>query len=337
MSDIQQDYFPAAVGVAAVPQLVEPAPVFVVGMNGSGTTMLLDCLDSHPNLFGFKRETRLLPYLIASLPKYGDLRRDDNFRRFWQAVVNIPAIRLVNGGHAPELPPDWRERERSAAGVIDGVFSDFARRAGKRRWCEKTPMHALHIRRFAELFPQARFIHIVRDGRACAHSFQRRWGYTPERTMYRWKKVVQEARAQGREIGDRYLEVRFEDMTADPRRWMHAVCAFLSEPFVEEVLAPSRQRGSTGSTDTRIVPRSPAWKEEFHAARLRRLERIGGRTLELLQYPTECPDGDHDPMWLLRKFWLYQDYVREGVRTASRRDWASRMVSAIKQRLTTRY
>jgi hypothetical protein len=337
MNTIQQDDSPAAVDFAGASQRPGPAPVFIVGMNGSGTTMLLDCLDSHPNLFGFNRETRLLPYLITSLPKYGDLRRDDNFRRFWQAVANIPTIRLANNGVAPELPPDWRERERSAAGAIDGVFSGFALQAGKRRWCEKTPMHALHIRRFAELFPQARFVHIVRDGRACAHSFHRRWHYTPERTMYRWKKVVEEARAQGREIADRYLEVRFEDLTADPRRWMSTVCAFLGEPFVEEVLAPSRLRWSTGSTDTQIVPRSPAWKEHFDAARQRRLEHIGGRMLALLDYPTDCPEGDHDPAWLLRKFWLYRDYVREGIRKANRRNQASRVVAAIKQRLTTRY
>jgi hypothetical protein len=336
MNTIQEDHNPATVH-AAVPQPVVLGPVFIVGMNGSGTTMLLDCLDSHPNLFGFQRETRLLPYLIASLPRYGDLRRDDNFRRFWQAVADLPAIRMVNGGQSPQLPADWRERERSAAGAIDGVFSGFARQAGKRRWCEKTPMHALHIRRFAELFPQARFVHIVRDGRACAYSFHRRWGYAPERTMYRWKKVVQEARAQGQEIADRYLEVRFEDLTADPRRWMSTVCSFLGEPFVEEVLAPSRLRWSTGSTDTRIVPRSPAWKEQFDAASVRRLERIGGRTLALLDYPTDCPDGDHDPAWLLRKFWLYRDYVREGIRTANRRNKASRVANAIKQRLTTRY
>lgn len=313
------------------------APVFVVGMNGSGTTMLLDCLDSHPNLYGFKRETRLLPYLIASLPKFGDLRDDGNFRRYWQAVAEIPAIRFVNGGQPPDLPSNWQQLERSAAGVIDGVFSGFARQAGKRRWCEKTPMHALHIRRFAELFPHARFVHIVRDGRACAHSFHRRWEYTPELTMYRWKKVVQEAQAQGREIADRYLEVRYEDLTADPRRWMSIVCAFLGEPFVEEVLAPSRLRCFTGSTDTRIVTRSPAWQEQFDAARLRRLDRIGGRTLALLGYPTEHPQDDHDPAWPLRKFWLYRDYLREGLKTLNRRNQGSRVVTAIKQRLTTRY
>lgn len=313
------------------------APVFVVGMNGSGTTMLLDCLDNHPNLYGFRRETRLLPYVLATLPKYGDLQVDDNFRRFWDAVRSIPAFRYVNGGEPPAIPDDWREVERSAAAVIDRVFMDFARKAGKQRWCEKTPMHALHIRRFAELFPRARFVHIVRDGRSCAASFQRRWRYTPEFTMYRWKEVVREASRQGAEIPERYLQVRYEDLTADPRQWMTEVCRFIDEPFAEDVLAPSRLRSFTGSRDTSIVARKASWQRQFDPAQQRRLELIGGRWLSALGYETQFADSDHDPAWPLRKYWLYRDYLRLGFRSLRRRDPGTRIVMAVKQRLTTRY
>ncbi|MGH8607377.1 MAG: sulfotransferase, partial [Gammaproteobacteria bacterium] len=56
-------------------------PVFLVGMNGSGTTMLLHSLGNHPDLYGCKRETRVLPHFIAHLHRYGTLGDDDNFLR----------------------------------------------------------------------------------------------------------------------------------------------------------------------------------------------------------------------------------------------------------------
>jgi hypothetical protein len=54
-------------------------PVFIVGMNGSGTTMMLDHLGRHPELFGFKTETYILPHYLLVEAKYGDLKVDGNF------------------------------------------------------------------------------------------------------------------------------------------------------------------------------------------------------------------------------------------------------------------
>ena len=56
----------------------EMRPVFVVGMNGSGTTLLLDCLNHHPRLYGFRKESRVIPYYIASVEKYKDLNNDNS-------------------------------------------------------------------------------------------------------------------------------------------------------------------------------------------------------------------------------------------------------------------
>ena len=58
-------------------------PIFVVGMNGSGTTMLLNHLDSHSTIYGFPQETRLLPQMLAAglsnitteSPGWGEIRK----------------------------------------------------------------------------------------------------------------------------------------------------------------------------------------------------------------------------------------------------------------------
>src|SRR3546814_13156739 len=90
----------------------ECEPVFIVGMNGSGTTMLHDCLNNHPAFYGFPIETKILPVYLERRAKYGDLAIDANFLRLWNDLRNIVYFRIMNGREAPPLPKDWAERER---------------------------------------------------------------------------------------------------------------------------------------------------------------------------------------------------------------------------------
>lgn len=323
------------------------SPVFVVGMNGSGTTMLLDCLDNHSMLYGFKRETRVLPYFMSSLAKYGDLSQDNNFLRLWNDIRNIPDFKDVNNGVSPPLPEDWQSFSRDLAFVIDYNFHYFAEKEGKSRWCEKTPMHALHIVSLAELFPGAKFIHIIRDGRACAASFHRRWGHTPELTIYRWKNVVHEARRQGAIIKARYFEIYYEDLVRDPETWMRKVCDFLDIPYDRNVLSLSRSRTITGSTDKSIVEKEDKWRTHFNEQEITRLENIAGKTLSELGYIINSTASDKDPSLIHRKLWLFRDYIRLGLMFAykdltgnNRGKWKKlfwRITRAVKQRITTKY
>jgi hypothetical protein len=323
-------------------------PVFIVGMNGSGTTMLLDCLDSHPLLYGFRRETKVIPYFVETLQDYGDLDDDGNFCRLWEDVRNIPDFHHVNQGLAPPLPEDWRDYPRDLAAVLDGIFLYFAGREGKSRWCEKTPMHALHIALLGEIFPSAKFIHIIRDGRACAASFHRRWGRSPELTIYRWKHVVSEAQKQARDVPGRYLDLTYEDMTREPEPWMRKVCSFLDVPFDERVLTTSRERPVTiGAQNKNIVVVEDRWRSHFSSQQIESLEKIAGSTLDRLGYQTTNPDGDKDPNMLLRRCWLYSDFVKLGLsdlrQAVSKRDGSAlrllkeKIGRSIKQRTTTKY
>lgn len=296
------------------PQYGDCEPVFLVGMNGSGTTMLLDSLGRHSQLYAFPRETRVLPHLIASLDRFGDLSDDDVFLRLWEEVRSIGVLRYVNGGQPVPLPDDWASTPRNVAAVLDRVFRYFAHSQGKVRWCEKTPQHAQHLLSLAAVFPKAKFIHMIRDGRDSAASFKRRWYRTPELTIFRWKKVVQEGRRQGAGLGPtRYLEVKYEDLTADPERWIRQVSDFLAVPFESSTLESSepylkkKQDGEPG----RIRSNSGRWREAFDAREIEKLETIAGRVLNETGYSPGNPTGDHDPPRLLRDWWLTRDYVRQ--------------------------
>jgi hypothetical protein len=103
-----------------------PEPVFVVGMNGSGTSMLADSLGRHPELYMTRRETRILPYLVGKLEKFGDLHVDANFLALWNAVLGIRMFSRLNQGEAPPLPANWLQFPRNLEAVLDAVFRHFA-------------------------------------------------------------------------------------------------------------------------------------------------------------------------------------------------------------------
>jgi hypothetical protein len=126
--------------------------------------------------------------------------------------------------------------------VADGLRAFYRRYAaarGKERWGDKSPLHALHLPVIAAAFPEARFVHLIRDGRDVAVSLRPLW-FAPGQDMTslanEWARSVLAARAAGAELGPRYLEVRYEDLVRDPRGELSRVTDLLELPFAPEML-----------------------------------------------------------------------------------------------------
>ncbi|MGH8494923.1 MAG: sulfotransferase [Gammaproteobacteria bacterium] len=305
-------------------------PVFVVGMNGSGTSMMLDSLGRHPELYALPDETHMMPYIISQAHRFGSLEDDGNFTSYGRfAIEQMPVLERISGGAKPDLPPDWLSLPRSVAGVFDGIFGSLAARHGKRRWCEKTPDHVQHIEMLSAAFPGARFVHMIRDGREVACSIHRRQHRQPELIVYRWKKLVRMGRAAGSKLPGRYLEIRYEDLTQDPRQQMRSICEFLQLEFADEVLHsrlpqnPQRKRLEKGEVSV-IAANPTKWQDYFDSAAVRRLEGIAGQMLDELGYEVRTETGDRDPgRWQL-KYWRAVDFLRH---TMERKNTVKRLDS----------
>jgi sulfotransferase family protein len=327
--------------------VTETTQVFIVGMNGSGTTLLLDCLAGHSMIYGFKGETKALPFFIECQPKYGDLFDDRRFRRLWHD------LRIAIGGRgwrsdvSGAAVDGWGGKPRSVAAVFDAIMSSLATAEGKRVWCEKTPMYVHHLRTLANAFPNAKFVHIIRDGRDCAASFHRRWRFNSVRTIFRWKRAVGAGREQGASIGDRYREIRYERLTAAPEACLQEICRFLDVPFEQSILKPARLRPEmTGSSERSIARNERRADHYFSPDALRQLERVAGRQLAECGYSTHYVEGNEDPPKLRLRWWEIMDdfrRLRDTLRTAadmqrSRRvSYVSRrVIAALRQKLTLR-
>lgn len=295
---------------------LEPGPVFVVGMNGSGTSMLTECLGRHPGLYAFPGETRMIPHLITEQDRFGDLTVDENFRNLWEYINRSVPDFLIFNDHKPlDLPPDWRQCPRTLADLLDAIFRRFAADTGKSRWCEKSPNNSEHITSLSQLFPNSSFVHIIRDGRDCAASTHRRQRRDPILAIYRWRLIVSEARSQGLALGDRYFELKYEDLTNDPRTWMKNVCEFLELDFDERVLESAMPESAKKSTLRKgevgsIEPNSQKYRRHFSARQVAKLEEVSGKFLKELGYETEHATGDRRLSGLRANTTRVLDFVR---------------------------
>ncbi len=184
---------------------------------------------------------------------------------------------------------------------------------------EKNPKHVLRLPFLAALLPHARFLHIVRDGRdVCASlMFRNRganWGhleipgwrdllerYPQEnwiRCAHQWHDAVAIARNDAVALGDRYMEVRYEDLVCDPAATVTASLRFCGLDACDEAAAfwPRIQDATAGSYHARKqvrhyvenhTKRVGRFRENLDDEQLAAVEAVCGDLLRELGYPVE--------------------------------------------------
>jgi hypothetical protein len=211
------------------------SPIFIVGCARSGTSLLRDLLRSHPEI-AIPPESHFIPLFHKA---WGDPACN---REAAALARRILALRTVRGWEL-DLNPSACESCRSFAEVLDVIYGEFARREGARRWGDKTPTYVTEIQTLVRIFPRAKIVHICRDGRDVALSWVGR-SFGP-RNLYaaaaQWRHNVSAGRRHGAQLGDSYMELRYEDMLQSPKETLRAVCEFLDEPFTYDLLRPAER------------------------------------------------------------------------------------------------
>ncbi len=234
-------------------------PLFVVGMPRSGTKLLRDLLNRHPDIHILALETELLPFLIAHAQRFGDLSGRDGFHKFYRKMVGFPYFIYRRDENSLISEDAWREACPSfdVAGVFEGLVRAETRAAPGSSviWGEKSPSYIHHLERIKGTYPAARFVHIVRDVRDQCLSAHKAWGKDMMRAAERWAAGVLAARAAGRTMGGDYLEVRYEDLLKQPEATVRRICGFIGVDFLDDMtrlVKPSENLGAAVG-ESRIV------------------------------------------------------------------------------------
>jgi hypothetical protein len=273
----------------------------IVGAPRSGTTLLRCMLDCHPRLAVMNESviSRVWP---------------DAFRR-WNRVRAAPATGAVavpvahwwfeRQGVSAEVLREQVERDGAAdaAGVIRTWWALYARARGKELYGDKAPFHLFDIAALSRVFPESRFLHVIRDGRDSTKAFLDA-PFGPDsliRAAQLWRSACRTGRRAGRRLGpERYLEVRYERLVADPEGTLRAVCGFLGLEYTPVLLEyPSRADEYITAPHYQNLALAPTtglrdWRRDMSQQELEVFEAVAGATLDEFGYPR----ATRPPVWL---------------------------------------
>jgi len=208
-------------------------PFFVLGSPRSGTTLLRAILCAHPEVF-VPPENGALGGMIRV---FGSQRSSD-----WIEVVDAVLEKFTHGYEFSYWDVDMRSitekakaiphGKRSLAALLQLLYAEYGSKKapGKRFWGDKTTPGGFHyIYKVALVFPEANYIHIVRDGRDCVTSSVRAGFFNKsyQEAAYAWQDNVRLCRRFGRSVGERFHELRYEDLVTSPRSQVERLCSFL--------------------------------------------------------------------------------------------------------------
>jgi hypothetical protein len=270
-------------------------PLLILGVRRSGTTLLRVMLDRHSQL-AVPDETYFVPQLA-----------DRHLRRV-EADDFLEDVRRVVDWDLPLDKLRARLRDGMPVGEAIGVvYAVYAKEQGKPRWGDKTPMYMQNLRLLERLFPDARFVHLIRDGRDAALSFLAMpRGVMTESWMQprstadfacQWRTEVAAARRLGARAGERYLEVRYEEVVDDAAGVLRRVCTFAGLEYEPDM------SNYAGNVDVSAKPHQQRllqpptrgvrdWRAEMSAADVTAFEHVAGDLLRELGYEAaQAPDA----------------------------------------------
>lgn len=261
-------------------------PFFIVGCGRSGTTLLRSMLVAHP-LIEVPGETHFVPNLLRARPvleRNGRLDRD----RFVSLAVANRRLGL-SGVEAADLRAALDERQAmTVAEAVEEIYWLYDRlQSGPDSQTtavgDKTPTYVTALPLLADRLPGAKFVHVIRDGRSVAASIERMpWGpRSTEGALAHWERVVRSGRRAGAGLGDRYREVRYEDLVESPIQALMKVTDHLGVAFDPTMLGFAdraqaiSEQNLNPSTHARIA-------EPLSLAAVPKMDTVAQGTSELL-------------------------------------------------------
>lgn len=292
-------------------------PIFVVGCPRSGTTLLQYILRAHPRISMATGESHFVVPLSRRLHEFGELSSPGGQEAVLKAMEAQSREFLetdLHGIHYDRRRLVDRFQELGVSSypeIVDALFMENARGEGKARWADKTPWYVLHMDRLLALFPGARFLHLIRDGRDVALSlFRRRHDFDVYNTYCAaryWELYVE----RGREIGQAmpvgtYQECYYEDLVTDPAATLEQICTFLGEEYTDKLLQYQKagEVGKAGGRDVSsggkpsktpllkgeiVATNFNKWKQQFSERQRRVFEESVGALLESHGYEVRYP------------------------------------------------
>jgi len=262
-------------------------PIFLAGIDRSGIGLLGDLLDAHP-AFALSRRTNFWTFYDG---RFGDLAESSNLDACVRSLMRYRRIRDLGLDPGSLRDTFLASPERTYARLFALIGEQHALIRGKRRWGDKSLGSERHADRILGSYPDARMVHMIRDPRdrhasVTSHRGAKRGGSAG--TSAEWRDSVRLAERNAARHEQHYRVIRYEDLVAEPREVMEAVCGFFGEPLDEAVLVPLQSsHDTTPAIHALSVGR---FRSDLDPGQVAFIERLLGRDITRRGYALTHPD-----------------------------------------------
>lgn len=294
-------------------------PVFIVGCSRSGTTLL-------GSMLGVADECIVTPesqFLIEAFRisrSFSDNKEGKSFNKIADFIVNHWRFKL------------WGLKDLNAelvkgtdvAEIMSCLITGYAKQQKKINtsvWIDHTPTHVKWILDIIKFFPNAKFIHIVRDGRAVMNSVKKLdWGLTsPQEISQWWAQQISLGFLAEQKVPDRIMRIKYEDLLYNSDQILKQVCNFLNLKYRSEMLSGvGFQKPSYTQKQHSLIGEKPKtanaekWKKELSQRDIELFEYYSGNMIELLGYKSVFGMYANKPT---KKELLY-NFIKKDIRKA---------------------
>jgi len=206
--------------------------IFVGGCPRSGTTLVQNMLDSHPEIFGG--------------PEFLHLQDVTDLRKKLRRSISVGWI---------DLFCSYEDLDGHLRALVQNILLPLADKHGGKFMSEKSPENILAFSELVELFPEAHFIHVVRDPRAIVSSMQDvcarakhknidipAFTATPSSRIAYTAKCFDSGFAAVKKSPDKILTVVYESLVKDPEKELKNICKFLSLEWNSQMMEPQKKK-----------------------------------------------------------------------------------------------
>ncbi len=285
--------------------------VFIVGCPRSGTTLLQRMADAHP-LMTVTHESKWFDkrWVVEWFDKRRGLTPDGfvtpelisrmvDHPRFSRLKVTRDELRALLEASQPVSYADYLSR----------IFDLYGQRVGKALVGNKTPVFVRRLHTLHQLWPETRFVHLIRDGRDVCLS-AKPWSKGPivkdkfvtskddpiATVALWWELCVRLGQQAGNLLGPRlYYELRYESLISHPAEECARLCTFLDLQYDDSMLRFHEGRTTTDpALDAKrawwpLTPGLRDWESQMPADDVEQFEATAGELLDELGYPRGAP------------------------------------------------
>lgn len=325
--------------------------LFICGVPRSGTTLLQRMVDHHPE-FAIANDSHFIPRALE-LTDRSLVDQAIDGRTIALSESLIQRTFQYHRFHRLGIDQATFEQIASAAtdyaDLVSGIYDQYACQHGKALGGEKTPDYLRRVELLSSLFPHARFIHIVRDGRDVALSLLDwarpnkgpgripLWQDSPVAVAALWWSwFIQQFVEQSRKLeSDRVLTVRYESLVENPETQLIRICDFLQVDFHNAMLEEfERKRTSTAAQHSRSHHESAKkqwlppvrglrnWRDQMPPTDVELFEALAGRELEAMGYRLARDSWDDrtiEQAARFRRWWSHHFEARQRRDTSPRK------------------